>query len=95
MYNRRYHRYLPRYLRNSFTRTVISHFNIGEFNRGQFGFERVFVQKEEKNGEVFEGYDIEVKKLLPFLYKWERQPNDPAYRVTIGEKKYYYTIVSC
>lgn len=60
-----------------------------------FGFERVFVQKEEKNGEVFEGYDIEVKKLLPFLYKWERQPNDPAYRVTIGEKKYYYTIVSC
>ena len=74
----------------------MEHFNIGEFNRGQFGFERVFVQKEEKNREVFKGGDgIEIKKVLPFLYKWERQPNDPAYRVTIGEKKYYYTIVSC
>lgn len=60
-----------------------------------FGFERVFVQKEEKNGDIFEGYDIEVKKVMPFLYKWERQPDDPAYRVTIGEDKFYYTIVSC
>lgn len=60
-----------------------------------FGFERVCVQKEEKNGEIFEGYDIEVKKIMPFLYKWERQLSDPAYRVTIGEDKYYYTIVSC
>ncbi len=60
-----------------------------------FGFERVLVQKEEKNGDIFEGYDIEVKKVMPFLYKWERQLSDPAYRVTIGENKFYYTIVSC
>ena len=31
-----------------------------------FGFERVFVQKEEKNGEVFKRYDIEIKKSCRF-----------------------------
>lgn len=60
-----------------------------------FGFEKVFVQKEEKKEGVFEGYDIEVQKLMPFLYKWERQSGDPAYRVTVGEEKFYYTLVSC
>lgn len=52
------------------SKVLMEHFNIGEFNRGQFGFERVFVQKEEKNREVFKGGDgIEIKKVLPFLYK--------------------------
>lgn len=59
------------------------------------GFEKVSVQKEEKSGEMFEGYDLEAKKVLPFLYKWERQSGVPAYRITIGKDKYYFTILSC
>ena len=55
-----------------------------------FGFEKVFVQKEEG----YEEYDVELERVMPFLYRWERELYDCAFRVTIGNKKYYYTIVS-
>ena len=55
-----------------------------------FGFKKVSVQTEKE----FIGYDIEVKKIAPFLYQWERNWGDCAFRVTIGERKYYFTIVS-
>lgn len=55
-----------------------------------FGFEKVSVQKEEG----YEGYDVELVRIMPFLYRWERELYDCAFRVTIGNKKYYCTIVS-
>ena len=54
------------------------------------GFKKVSVQTEKERV----GYDIEVKKIAPFLYQWERSLYDCAFRVTIGERKYYFTIVS-
>ncbi len=54
------------------------------------GFKKVSVQMEKERV----GYDIEVKKITPFLYQWERNWGDTAFRVTIGERKYYFTIVS-
>lgn len=54
------------------------------------GFEEVSVQKEES----FEGHDVTLKRILPFIYKWERKPDDCIFRVTIGKDKYYYTFVS-
>lgn len=39
------------------------------------------------------GYAVEAEQILPFLYRWERK-SDWAYRVTVGEDKYYFTIVS-
>ncbi|MEH2950919.1 hypothetical protein [Sporofaciens sp. JLR.KK001] len=55
-----------------------------------FGFEKVLVQKED----MHEGYDIELVRIMPFLYRWKREPKESVFRVTIGNKKYYYTIVS-
>ncbi len=55
-----------------------------------FGLNKVSVQKEE----IYEGYDIELVRMMPFLYRWEREPNESIFRVTIGNKKYYCTIVS-
>lgn len=55
-----------------------------------FGFKKVSVQKEEG----YEGYDVELERIMPFLYRWERELYDCVFRVTIGNKKYYYTIVS-
>lgn len=54
------------------------------------GFKTVSVQTEK----TLEGYDVEVRRIMPFLYKWERNPEDSVFRVNIGENKYYYTMVS-
>ena len=55
-----------------------------------FGFNKVSVQKEE----IYEGYDVELVRIMPFLYTWERELKESIFRVTIGNEKYYYTIVS-
>ena len=55
-----------------------------------FGFNKVSVQKEE----IYEGYDVELVRIMPFLYRWKREPKESVFRVTIGNEKYYYTIVS-
>lgn len=55
-----------------------------------FGFQNVSVQKEK----LHEGYDVKSEQLLPFLYRWNHEMEEDVFRVTIGEKKYYYTIVS-
>ena len=54
------------------------------------GNEKVTVQSERMQ----EDKPIAVEEILPFLYKGQRQVEDSAFRVTIGDKKYYYTIVS-
>ena len=55
-----------------------------------FGFNKVSVQKEY----MHEGYEMELVRIMPFLYKWKREPKESVFRVTIGNKKYYCTIVS-
>ncbi|WP_033125479.1 hypothetical protein [Eubacterium sp. ER2] len=50
----------------------------------------VSVQREE----MYEGYDVEVEQVMPFLYRWKRTFNDTVFRVTVGDRKYYFTIVS-
>ena len=55
-----------------------------------FGFNKVSVQKEE----IYEGYEVELVRIMPFLYTWERELKESIFRVTIGNEKYYYTIVS-
>lgn len=54
------------------------------------GNEKVTVQSERMR----EGKPVVVDVILPFLYKWQRQVEDSVFRVTIGDKKYYYTFVS-
>lgn len=38
------------------------------------------------------GYDVELVRIMPFLYRWEREPKESIFRVTIGNEKYYVTI---
>ncbi|MGO5053356.1 hypothetical protein ACTQ6A_12765 [Lachnospiraceae bacterium LCP25S3_G4] len=52
-----------------------------------FGFKDVRVQNEV----MFEGRDVKIKKIMPFLYEWNWEGHS-AYRVYIGNNKYYYTI---
>lgn len=55
-----------------------------------FGFKTVKVEEEI----MFNAKEVKVKKVIPFLYEWEwTSSSAPAYRVSIGEDKYYYTIV--
>ncbi len=55
-----------------------------------FGFEEVSLQKEIMG----KGYDMEIEKIMPFIYHWKHNVYDDIFRVNIGEKKYYYTTCS-
>lgn len=53
------------------------------------GFQDVNVQEEVMS----KVSDVKANTVMPFLYVWDRNPSAVAYRVSIGEEKYYYTIV--
>ena len=55
-----------------------------------FGFEEVSLQKEIMG----KGYEMEIEKIMPFIYHWKHNVYDDIFRVNIGEKKYYYTTCS-
>ena len=50
------------------------------------GFQDISVHGEK----TFETHDVEVHKILPFLYKWEREYS--LYQVSVGDDRYYYSI---
>lgn len=60
------------------------------------GLKDIRVETESKGTESDKGQyaeaGVEAKRVLPFLYKWEWR-GEPVYRVSIGEDKYYFTIV--
>ncbi len=43
---------------------------------------------------MYEGYDVEIDQILPFLYRWKHTFNDTVFRVIVKDRKYYFTIVS-
>lgn len=49
-----------------------------------FGFAKPQIESEGS------GKRIAVQQMSPFFYKWEFRPGDRAYKVTIGDKKYYF-----
>lgn len=53
-----------------------------------FGVKKVSVRCDATNQET------NLTQIFPFLYKWTRYDYETAYRVTIGNEKYYFTIVS-
>lgn len=52
------------------------------------GFEPVSVECDRSQ------QDTRARQIFPFLYKWELCRNESAYRVTIGDDKYYISITS-
>ena len=50
-----------------------------------FGFDKIDVQS------VKYGDKPNVNRIVPFIYKWEINKEDCAYKVIIGETKYYFS----
>ncbi len=73
-------------------------YDLGSTNRHRYdleniylfyiGFQDVKVQSEQYR----KARDVELEKIGPFLYRW-KWTKESAFRVSIGENKYYFTIV--
>lgn len=75
-------------------------YDLGATRRHDSDVDRVYLfclspdEVTVESEEMFEGRPVEVTQILPFLYSWECTLNDSVFRVSVGDGKYYFTIVS-